>query len=104
MSNTVFKIDDSGMDFRDVKDVLTRNLQLSITKTAEEKIIKCREYLDNKISGSDELFYGINTGVGFLQNVKISKTQLEELQSNLLKSHACGMGEEVPKEIVRLTM
>ena len=47
--------------------------------------------------------YGINTGFGFLQDVRIDKAQLQELQSNLIKSHACGMGEEVPKDIVRLT-
>ena len=104
MGNKYLDIDDSWMDFQKVKDLLYKNLQLSITKDAEKKIIKCREYLDKKMSGSDELFYGINTGVGFLQNVKISKSQLEELQSNLLKSHACGMGEEVPSEIVRLMM
>jgi histidine ammonia-lyase len=104
MRNKYLDIDDSWMDFQQVKDVLNKKLQLSLTKDAEKKIIRCREYLDKKISGSDELFYGINTGVGFLQNVKISKTQLEELQSNLLKSHACGMGEEVPADIVKLMM
>jgi len=65
-------------------------------------IIKCREYLDKKLDESDELFYGINTGFGFLQNVHIDKNQLRTLQSNLLLSHACGMGEEVPEEIVKL--
>jgi histidine ammonia-lyase len=104
MRNKYLDIDDSWMDFQQVKDVLNKKLQLSLTKDAEKKIIRCREYLDKKISGSDELFYGINTGVGFLQNVKISKSQLEELQSNLLKSHACGMGEEVPADIVKLMM
>ncbi|MEI2750263.1 MAG: histidine ammonia-lyase [Ferruginibacter sp.] len=58
--------------------------------------------LDQKISSSDELFYGINTGFGFLQHVKINKDELQTLQNNLLKSHACGMGEEVPQEIVKL--
>src|SRR5215212_4254052 len=104
MSNKYLDIDDSWIDFKQLKDLLNRNLQLSITTDAEKKIARCREYLDKKMSGSDELFYGINTGVGFLQNVKISKSQLEELQSNLLKSHACGMGEEVPADIVRLMM
>jgi histidine ammonia-lyase len=104
MNDKYLKIDDSIIDFKQVKELLDKNLRLSLTKDAEEKITKCREYLDKKIAGSDELFYGINTGVGFLQNIKINKTQLEELQSNLLKSHACGMGEEVPNEIVRLMM
>ena len=92
------------MDFQQVKDLLQNNTQISITKEAEEKIKKCREYLDKKLSRSDELFYGINTGFGFFQDVKISNTQLEELQSNLLKSHACGVGEEVPEDVVKLMM
>jgi len=50
------------------------------------------------------LFYGINTGFGYLQNVKVDDGQLETLQNNLLKSHACGMGEEVPLPIVKLMM
>ena len=102
--STYLNMDDSRMDFQQVKDLLYKSLQLSLTKDAERKIVKCREYLDKKISSSDELFYGINTGVGFLQNVKINKSQLEELQCNLLKSHACGMGEEVPRDIVKLMM
>ena len=104
MNKDFYKIDDSLMDFQQVKNLLHNNLQLSLAKDAEEKILKCREYLDKKLSHSDELFYGINTGFGFFQDVKISNTQLEELQSNLLKSHACGVGEEVPKDVVKLMM
>ena len=104
MSNTYLKIDDSWLDFQQVKDLLYKDWQLSLTANAEKKILRCREYLNKKLSNSDELFYGINTGFGFFQDVKISKSQLEELQSNLLKSHACGVGEEVPKDVVKLMM
>ncbi len=104
MSNTYLKIDDSWLDFQQVKDLLYKDWQLSLTANAEKKILRCREYLNKKLSNSDELFYGINTGFGFFQDVKISKAQLEELQSNLLKSHACGVGEEVPKDVVKLMM
>ncbi|MEO5782091.1 MAG: aromatic amino acid ammonia-lyase, partial [Ginsengibacter sp.] len=104
MNNKYLKIDDSWIDFKQVKDFLYENFQLLLTANAEQKIIKCRNYLDKKLSNSDELYYGINTGFGFFQDVKISSTQLEELQSNLLKSHACGVGDEVPKEVVKLMM
>ena len=53
---------------------------------------------------SDSLYYGINTGFGYLQNVRVENNQLEQLQENLLKSHACGMGEEVPDTIVKLML
>ncbi len=104
MSNTYLKIDDSWLDFQQVKDLLYKDWQLFLTANAEKKILRCRKYLNKKLSNSDELFYGINTGFGFFQDVKISKAQLEELQSNLLKSHACGVGEEVSKDVVKLMM
>jgi histidine ammonia-lyase len=61
-------------------------------------------YLHNKIASSDEPIYGINTGFGSLCNVKISKEHLGQLQKNLVMSHACGIGEEVPQDIVRLML
>ena len=102
MSNNYLPLDKSDTNFQQIKDLLGLGQQVSITVSAHESIQKCREYLDKKMAGSDALFYGINTGFGFLQNVQIDKAQLTELQSNLLKSHACGMGEEVPLDIVKL--
>jgi len=104
MSYNYLPLDDSWLSFDQVKDFVHHNQQVSITSNAHEKISKCREYLDKKLEQSDELFYGINTGFGFLQNVKIDKKQIKKLQYNLLTSHACGMGEEVPPEIVKLML
>lgn len=102
MSYNYLPLDKNHTNFDQIKNLLNFNQQVSITFAAHESILKCREYLDKKMEGSDALFYGINTGFGFLQNVQIDKTQLTELQSNLIKSHACGMGEEVPRDIVKL--
>src|SRR5438045_3903565 len=99
-----FIIDDSLLNFEDLKDILYKDNPISLSESAVKKIKDCRDYLDKKLFGSEELFYGINTGFGFLQDVKISNTQLEELQRNLLQSHACGMGEEVPQDIVKLML
>ncbi len=103
MSPSLSKIDEMIADLQQAIQVLTSD-QLSVSTTAEEKINKCRKYLDDKMSKSDELFYGINTGFGYLQNVRIDNDQLEILQDNLIKSHACGMGDEVPSEIVKLML
>lgn len=97
-------IDNPAIDLTRFKALIYTDQPFSISNEAIGRIRKCREYLDHKLSHSDALFYGINTGFGFLQNVQIDKAQLQELQSNLLKSHACGMGEEVPKEIVKLML
>ncbi len=104
MSYNYLPLDSSWLGFDQVKNFLDYKQQVSITFTAHEKIIQCRKYLDEKLEQSDELFYGINTGFGFLQNVKIDKTQINKLQYNLLTSHACGLGEEVPQEIVKLML
>jgi histidine ammonia-lyase len=102
MTYNYLPLDKNFLSFLQVKNLLKYNQQISITYGAHEAILKCREQLDRKLNDSDELFYGINTGFGFLQNIKIEKEQLKTLQSNLLLSHACGLGEEVPDGIVKL--
>jgi len=104
MSNNHLPLDKNHTGFEQVKDLLAKKMRISLPHGALEQIVACRKYLDDKMDNSDALFYGINTGFGFLQNVQIDKTQLKELQSNLIKSHACGMGEEVPVDIVKLMM
>ena len=104
MSHSPLQIDRNHTDFSQIQALMENNQPIEITSNAQESIVKCRDYLDKKMAGSNELFYGINTGFGFLQNVQIDKDQLSTLQDNLLKSHACGLGEEVPAEIVRLMM
>jgi histidine ammonia-lyase len=63
-----------------------------------------RKYLDKKSSASIEPIYGVNTGFGSLCNTVISSGELSTLQENLLRSHACGTGAEVPQSIVRLML
>ena len=103
MSHNNIKIDDEISNLHQARQLLSGRA-VCLSNEAIAKIEKCRKYLDDKISQSDDLFYGINTGFGFLQNVKIDKSQLETLQENLIKSHACGMGDEVPSEIVKLML
>lgn len=104
MSYNYLPLDRTWMSFEQVQNYLQYNQFVSITYDAHEKITNCRNYLDKKLAESDELFYGINTGFGFMQHVHIDDSQTEQLQFNLLKSHACGMGEESPAEIVKLML
>jgi len=104
MSYNYLPLDSSPTKFRQIRNLLQYNQLISVTYQAYEVIEKCRLYLDNKLETSDELYYGINTGFGYLQDVKISPKDIEQLQYNLLMSHACGMGEEVPQEIVKLML
>ena len=104
MSYNYLPLDSKWLDFNQVKNLLDYRQQVSITFDAHERIIKCRQYLDDKLKKSDELFYGVNTGFGFLQNVRIDRSSIEKLQHNLLTSHSCGMGDDVPKDIIRLML
>ncbi len=104
MSNNYFYADNDHTTIQQLIDLQEQKLSISIKASARDRINKCRHYLDDKLQNSDELFYGINTGFGFLQNVRINKNQLQELQMNLIQSHACGLGEEVPAEIVMLML
>lgn len=104
MSYNYLPLDRQHTNFQQLKNLLEFDQLVSVTFDAHERILKCREYLDKKMEDSDALFYGINTGFGYLQNVRIDKDQLEQLQNNLLVSHACGMGEEVPEPIVKLML
>ena len=78
--------------------------KVNISKVSQKAIIDCRNYLDDKLKQNKAPIYGINTGFGSLCNVKIVDAEIEELQINLVKSHACGLGEPVPQEVVKLML
>jgi histidine ammonia-lyase len=90
------------LSFNDIAAIFAANQQLSLSDKAKNNILACRKYLDDKMSSQKEPIYGINTGFGSLYNVVIPAEQLEQLQANLVMSHACGTGDEVPSEIVKL--
>ena len=79
------------------------HVSLSISPEAFTRIAQNRNYLDNVLQQGGT-YYGINTGFGSLCNVRINDSDLSQLQENLVCSHACGMGDEVPQEIVRLML
>lgn len=96
-----FIIDNQWVSLEKLDEILASNAKISISEDAKAGILKCRSYLDEKVAKSDRLIYGVNTGFGSLCDTAISKEDLEQLQRNLVLSHACGMGERVPEEIVR---
>ncbi len=87
-----------------ISEIIAHQLPLALSEEAKVNIQKCRDYLDTKMAVNDAPIYGINTGFGSLCNVKISNENLSQLQENLVKSHACGTGDEVPVEIVNLML
>jgi histidine ammonia-lyase len=67
-----------------------------------EKLSASRAFLNKRINEDKAKIYGVNTGFGSLCNVRITDSEIEQLQDNLVRSHACGMGEVVPDHIIRL--
>jgi histidine ammonia-lyase len=94
-------IDNQWISLHLIEVILESNTQLDLGADARRSIQKCRAYLDEKIENTDQLIYGVNTGFGSLCNTAIAADQLEKLQRNLVLSHACGTGEEVPEKVVR---
>lgn len=97
-------ISNKRLDLETITDILLSDKKLQLSEESTEKIKKCRQYLDAKMEENSTPIYGINTGFGALYNVKIHGDNLQKLQENLVMSHACGTGEEVPQEIVKLML
>ena len=87
-----------------LQQILDNGEHLVLSQEAVEAIQKCRKYLDAKMEDIDHPVYGITTGFGSLYNVTIPTEDLSQLQHNLVMSHACGTGEEVRGDIVRLML
>jgi len=97
-------ISDKKLTLHDLSLLLAGKVNIELSDDAKKKIIRCRTYVDEKLKNSSHPIYGINTGFGSLYNKNISHDQLEKLQENLVKSHACGTGPEAPDEIVKLML
>lgn len=87
-----------------VAEIIATNTKLELSVEARDKIQSCRDFLDDKIQRSEKPIYGINTGFGSLCNTSIGRESLEQLQKNLVMSHACGTGRPVSQELVKLML
>lgn len=97
-------ISPSPLSLKELESALQSGSSLELSKESKEKIDHCRQYLDHKIASTSAPLYGINTGFGSLYHRNIPKDQLEKLQENLVLSHACGTGNDVPLDIVKLML
>jgi len=100
--NSTHYISSVPLELSKIQEIISLDIKLALSESAIQKIEKCRAFLDVKTKSISKPIYGINTGFGSLYNVKIDGNNLQKLQENLVMSHACGTGDEVPKEIVKL--
>ena len=102
MSNSVF-IDGNTLSPAEVMAVAKGSAKLEITQDSWDRIINSRKVVDDIVQ-SGEVVYGINTGFGSLVNTTIDSEKLQELQVNLIRSHATGLGQQMDKISVRTMM
>lgn len=96
-------IKEKGLSIEEVVAAARHRRRVKLDSAACERVERCRRVVE-EIVERGETVYGINTGVGELCSIVISKDDIEKLQANLIYSHCCGVGDPLPEEVVRATM
>lgn len=98
--NELLELDGGSLSLEDIGAVALHGRRVGLSKEAYRHIEQSRAVVESVLSRG-ETAYGINTGFGKLSDVRIGPHQLETLQRNLVRSHACGLGEPLPEDEVR---
>lgn len=85
------------------REIVDKNLEIGISNSTVTKIKNSRNVIEKWIK-NDEVIYGVTTGFGEFKDVKIPQKDIEKLQHNLIISHSAGVGEPLPRNIVRLML
>lgn len=99
--NPTFLIDNQALTLDQFEQIIRTNAKVELGKGAVQRIEAGFNYLQQKIQHSEDPIYGVNTGFGFLSDTKIPASQLKELQLNLIRSHACGIGSPIDPKLVK---
>jgi histidine ammonia-lyase len=88
---SAIQIDGEHLDFAQLYRVVFESAKVELAPQARERMLASRSVIERLIA-SDQAVYGVNTGFGKMASVRISREQIGELQVNLVRSHACGVG------------
>ena len=97
------EIDGEHLSIAEVREVAERGAPVSLAAAAITKMQASREPVE-RLAAGDEPIYGVNTGVGLLADIRIPRDQLDQLQLNVVRSHAAGVGPPMPSTVVRAMM
>lgn len=100
---SVIQLDGNTLSPAEVYAVATDNLEINLSEDSWSRIVKSRKVVED-ILQSGEVVYGINTGFGSLVDTNISNEKLQDLQINLIRSHATGLGEPMSRSAVKTMM
>ena len=96
-------LDGETLSLSYLEDICYYNAKVTLSEKALGKVSESYHYLQS-ILQTEKVIYGINTGFGKLANTKIDANNLKELQTNLIRSHAVGLGDPLPYETAKATM
>ena len=100
MSDHIIKID--SYTIGEIINLLNSKTKIKLSEENISRLNKNRKFLEDKINEPEAIYYGINTGFGSLCNERISHDDLSQLQTNLVRSHACGTGYILEEKLCRL--
>ena len=100
----IHQISAEHLSLERVRQIVEEGYRLELSEDARRRIIHCREYLDKKMATQESPIYGITTGFGSLCTILVGADELGCLQKNLVMSHACGTGDRVDNEVVKLML
>jgi histidine ammonia-lyase len=104
MPETVCLVDGRSLAVADVVRVArSADVHVRIDAAARDRLLKSRRLVESAVA-SGRTMYGINTGFGKLANVRVAADRLDQLQANLIRSHAAGVGALLPAGVVRAVM
>jgi len=104
MQENIHLISRDQLQFEDLHTIVLEGKSIKLSSDSIKSIVNCRTYLDEKVAQIEKPIYGVNTGFGSLCDHSISEKDLSQLQANLMMSHACGTGDEVPHDLVKLML
>ncbi len=93
-------LDGRSLTIRDVADVGRRRRRVGISPDAAHRVVRCRAMVDQLLEWNEKV-YGLTTGFGKLRDVVIPPEKAKELQTNIIRSHACGVGKPFAEDVVR---
>jgi histidine ammonia-lyase len=96
-------IDGNSLSLKQLEQVARNEAQIALSPESQEKVIKCRAYVDKVIENGD-VVYGLTTGFGKFSTVTVPREHIAELQVNLIRSHSVNVGEPYDREQTRAIM
>ncbi len=97
---STIQLDGEHLDFAQLHSVVFEGAKVELAAQAQERMLASRAVIERLIA-SDQAVYGVNTGFGKMASVRISREQIGELQVNLVRSHACGVGAPLSEHETR---